>query len=162
MWVCTVFACNECLSVHECVCECVWVCECMCMCMCMCMYVCIYVCVRVCVYWLKVSLCGAHSILVVGLGVVTTILTPFVGECVLKERKCGIVCVAYPNRQSLTSYVQNGGRRNWELHLRTSCLNGVSMAAYFCQPTSDPWPFSVIVSPGHWSFSHSPISYLSL
>ena len=34
---------------------------------------------------------GPHSILVVGLGVVITILTPFVCECVLKEWKWGIV-----------------------------------------------------------------------
>ena len=60
----------------------------------MCMHVCMreyeYVCVCVCVCvvcWLKV--CGAHSILVFGLGVVTTILIPFVcvvvRACVLEE-----------------------------------------------------------------------------
>ena len=94
-------------------------------------------CVCVCVCWLKVSLCGAHSILVIGLGVVTTILAPFVCECVLKERKGGIFRCGI-SKQAIVNIV----RAEWSPQRLRAAFedivpkSGVSVAVYFCQPTS--------------------------
>ena len=109
-----------------------------------------HVCVCACVCWLKVSLCGAHSILVVRLGVVTTILTPFVCECVLK----GSICRCGISKQAIVN-VMSAEWRPPRLRAAFADIvpkSGVSVAAYFCQPTSwsmtffsDSFPWSSII-----------------
>ena len=88
-----------------------------------------------CVCWRAGSKClyGAHSILVLGLGVVTTILTPFVCVCVcvcMKERKSGIVMQAIVNIVR-TEWGTPKLRAAFEEILPNSV---VSMEAYFCKP----------------------------
>ena len=103
-------------------------------CTCMCVWECEFVCVweKECVCAGSKCLCGAHSILVFGLGVVTTILTPFVW----KERKSGIVTCGI-SKQAIVNIV----RTEWRpLRLRAAFEDimpnsVVSMAVYLCQRT---------------------------
>ena len=94
-------------------------------------------------------LCGAHSILIFGLGGSDHRPYTFSSLCVcvcMKRKEEWHSCVAYPSTLSLTLCVQNGGLWGWEQHFEDIITNSIgTMIVHFATLLPSPWPFLRVV-----------------